>query len=66
VFDKISGIKDYNAYINGNWVLLEYDPKNNIVFYVKDKKQLLTNKNNNIQVVISDKTGNTTEYNYNF
>jgi len=27
VYDKLSGIASYNAYIDGNWILMEYEPK---------------------------------------
>ena len=29
ITDKLSGLKDYNLTVNGEWVLLNYDPKRN-------------------------------------
>ena len=29
IYDDFSGIKNYNAYIDGKWVLMEYEPKSN-------------------------------------
>ena len=31
--DNLSGIKNYTGYINGEWALFEYDPKNKLLFY---------------------------------
>jgi hypothetical protein len=31
--DELSGIKSYTGYINDEWVLFEYDPKNKLVFF---------------------------------
>ena len=30
--DDLSGIEDYDAYINGKWVLTHYEPKQNLLF----------------------------------
>ncbi len=35
--DKISGIKSYNGYIDGEWVLVEYDAKNDLFIYNFEK-----------------------------
>ena len=31
--DDVSGIKSYNAFLNGKWALFEYDPKSNLIFH---------------------------------
>ena len=33
VYDKLSGIKKYKAYINGKWILMEYEPKRKLLFF---------------------------------
>ena len=33
VDDNLSGIKKYNAYINGKWILMEYEPKRKLLFF---------------------------------
>ncbi|MCK5846589.1 MAG: M23 family metallopeptidase [Bacteroidales bacterium] len=38
VTDNLSGIKSYKASIDGEWVLLEYDPKRNHLYYVIDDR----------------------------
>ncbi|NOY51349.1 MAG: M23 family metallopeptidase, partial [Chlorobi bacterium] len=35
--DEESGIKAYNAYLNGKWVLMEYDAKNDLLVYDFDE-----------------------------
>jgi hypothetical protein len=35
--DDLSGIKTYNAYIDGNWVLCEYEFKEDLLFYTFDE-----------------------------
>jgi hypothetical protein len=35
--DNLSGIKKYRASIDGNWVLCEYDLKNDLLFYTFDE-----------------------------
>jgi hypothetical protein len=36
VSDDLSGIKKYRATIDGNWVLCEYDAKNELLMYTFD------------------------------
>ena len=31
--DNLSGIKKYTAYINGEWILMEYEPKRKLLFF---------------------------------
>jgi len=55
--DNFSGIKDYKATINGNWVLFEWDPKNRLITYKKDEympKDGLCD----FELVVTDNRGN--------
>jgi hypothetical protein len=57
--DELSGIATYRGTLNGKWVLLEHDPKNNILFYVKDTRW---NKGQNtLRISTNDKVANTKE-----
>lgn len=38
VKDYMSGIKSYNAFLNDKWVLVEYDAKNDLMFYRFDNR----------------------------
>ncbi|MBN1339149.1 MAG: M23 family metallopeptidase [Bacteroidales bacterium] len=57
--DNFSGIGAYNAFLNGEWVLLEYDLKDNMVYYVADEN--LKQGNNRLQVIIEDRVKNRTQ-----
>jgi len=54
--DELSGIKSYAGFINGEWVLFEYDAKNDLIFYKIEQKHLL--KENKILIEIEDRVGN--------
>ena len=56
VRDNFSGINYYNATLNGEWILLEYDAKNNLLehFFHGDT----TNKNQKITLTVKDGLGN--------
>ena len=54
--DELSGIKSYKGFFNGEWVLFEYDAKNNLIFYTVEQKRLL--KKNKILIEIEDRVGN--------
>lgn len=58
--DKTSGIKFYKATINGKWVLMEYDAKNNLLTYEFDDR--LVRGENSFKLVVSDMLGNETVY----
>lgn len=61
--DDISGIKKYNAFIDDKWVLLEYDPKKNHIFYRIDNE--FTSGNHVFKIEISDSRGNKNTNRYN-
>ena len=63
--DKISGIKSYNATIDGEWVLMEYNlKKKQIVYQFKDKK--LVGAKHQLEIVVEDNVGNTNTLNATF
>ena len=39
IADTLSGIKSYDGYVDGEWVLFEYDSKNNLLTFHPDKKK---------------------------
>ena len=58
ISDDLSGIQSYNAYINGEWILLEYEPKNQTVTYNFEDKKLKQMKCH-LKVIVTDNVGNT-------
>ncbi len=56
--DKKTGIKSYNGYIDGEWILLEYDYKTGKLTYNFDDKQLKGRKHE-LKLIVEDRMGNT-------
>lgn len=57
ISDDLSGIKEYNAYLNGKWILMEYDFKTKtLVHFFSDA--VYDEEKNELKVVVSDKMGN--------
>ena len=55
--DTLSGIKEYNGFINGDWVLFEYDFKvKKMYYYLSDG--LVKEGNNDLKIVVTDNVGN--------
>lgn len=62
VDDEFSGIKSYRATINGQWILMEHEPKDKTLIYnfadiEFDKTQL------NFELEVEDQVGNTSVFN---
>ena len=62
VRDQQSGIKSYEGYIDNHWVLIEYDLKNNLVFYRFDPERLERGKNHELELYIIDNKNNIAYY----
>lgn len=65
IADDLSGIKTYNAKLNGEWILMEYEPKKNTLTYNFDDK-ILNKKECDLEVVVTDNVGNKTTFNSTF
>lgn len=63
ISDDLSGISSYNGFINGNWVLFEYDGKNHRLFYTIDSNHL-NQLENTIEIHLIDRVGNKTQNTY--
>ncbi len=65
ISDAVSGIDTYNAYLNGEWILMEYDYKTKkLIHNLKDGKVI--SGNNDIKIVVTDKLDNTATFSSNF
>ena len=61
ISDSGSGIKTYNGYLNGKWILFEYDNKTNtITHYFND--DLVLNGANELKVIVTDAMGNSATF----
>jgi len=58
VTDNLSGIAEYQGYIDDKWVLFEYDLKNNIISYKFDQARLMDGINHEIKFHACDGAGN--------
>ncbi|MCK0157220.1 M23 family metallopeptidase [Cellulophaga sp. F20128] len=61
IVDDLSGINTYNAYLNGEWILMSYEYKTNTLTYDFDDK-ILDKKECNLKVIVTDNVGNSTTY----
>jgi len=61
ISDEFSGIASYNGYIDNQWVMFEYDAKDNELFYVYDNN-CLKNRNHNLKIEVIDNKGNIAIY----
>jgi murein DD-endopeptidase MepM/ murein hydrolase activator NlpD len=65
ISDLGSGIKTYNGFLNGQWVLFEYDNKiRTITHYFND--DFLLNGANELKVIVTDAMGNSTTFETHF
>lgn len=64
ISDNLSGIKSFSGYIDGNWVLMEFDAKSASLWHSFDERTA-TGKHH-FELVVTDNKGNTQQYNCNF
>lgn len=61
IADDLSGIKSYNGYLNGKWVLFEYDNKTRKITHFFTEG-LVADGANELKVVVVDNMGNSTTF----
>ena len=64
--DNYSGVGKYNAYIDGQWQILDYDAKSGAVFLWFDDARLELGKNHTLKIVLEDLCHNVLENEYTF
>ena len=55
--DEMSGIKSYDAFLNGKWALFEYEPKSNLIFH-KISDNIIKKGENILLINYQDGVGN--------
>jgi len=61
ISDDLSGIKEYNAYLNGKWILMEYETKlNRLTHNLSDN--MFINGRNDFKIIVKDNMGNSTTF----
>ena len=64
--DDLSGIRSYNGYIDDEWVLFEYDPKNEHLFYIFEEERIGRGKNRRLELIVDDERDNVSVYTVEF
>jgi hypothetical protein len=59
ISDELSGIKSYDGYLNGKWILLEYEPKTKKLIH-RFSDGIVDEGKNDLKIVITDNVGNST------
>ncbi|MNX28514.1 Murein DD-endopeptidase MepM [compost metagenome] len=59
ISDSLSGIKSYNGYLNGKWILMEYDNKTKKITH-NFSDGIVAEGANDLKVVVIDNVGNST------
>ncbi|MFV5695085.1 M23 family metallopeptidase [Flavobacterium sp. LB3P122] len=63
--DSLSGIKSYNGYLNGNWILFEYDNKTKKLIH-NFSDGIVGEGDNHLKVDVIDNVGNSTIFEIHF
>jgi murein DD-endopeptidase MepM/ murein hydrolase activator NlpD len=61
ISDSVSGIKSYNGYLNGNWILFEYDNKTKKITH-NFSDGIVAEGANDLKVVVIDNVGNSSTF----
>ena len=62
ISDELSGIKKYEGYIDGKWVLFEYDMKNDLLFHEFDPAKITPKSAHELELYVTDSRGNASLY----
>ncbi len=65
ISDDSSGIGSYSAWLNGRWILMEYEPKTQTLTYNFDDR-ILGERQCELEVEVTDNVGNQTRYSTRF
>jgi hypothetical protein len=58
--DELSGIKSYEATLNGNWILMKYEPKDNLIWIDWPNEEI--SKKGDLVIKVKDNADNEAEY----
>ena len=65
ISDDLSGIKSYEGYLNGKWILLEYESKLKRLTH-KLSDGIVAEGKNELKVIVTDNVGNSTIFETHF
>jgi murein DD-endopeptidase MepM/ murein hydrolase activator NlpD len=58
--DKGTGIKTYNAWVDGGWILMKYDGKRNMMYHEFDERIMIGK--HQLVIIVTDLSGNETTF----
>lgn len=61
ISDSLSGVKSYNGYLNGNWILFEYDNKTKKITH-NFSDGIVAEGANDLKIVVIDNVGNSSTF----
>jgi len=61
VKDDLSGISSYRATLNGNFILMEYNSKKNVLTY-DFSDNIISDSENNLKIIVTDNVGNSATF----
>jgi len=61
ISDDLTGINSFRATVNGKWILMEYEYKNNTITH-DFKDGVVTETENHLKVIVTDNVGNSKTY----
>ncbi len=64
ISDNLSGIATFNAYVDGHWILMEFNPKKDMLYYTFDSH--VGEGKHHLKLVVVDNVGNTNIYETDF
>ncbi|HXB11073.1 MAG TPA: M23 family metallopeptidase [Bacteroidia bacterium] len=64
ISDNLSGIASYNAYVDDKWILMEFNPKKDMIYYTFDEH--VTQGKHKLKLVVTDNVGNINIYQVDF
>lgn len=62
ISDNLAGIKKYEGFIDDNWVLFEFDAKNNLLFHIFDETVTEMDKTHTFKLKVIDNVNNVSVY----
>jgi murein DD-endopeptidase MepM/ murein hydrolase activator NlpD len=60
IYDNLSGIQSYRGTLNGRWILMDFDAKDNLLVYNFDER--IRPGRNNFRLIVKDAVGNEAVY----
>lgn len=64
ISDNLSGIKSFRATVDGKWILMEYEPKKELLFYEFDEH--IAKGKHTFQIDVTDGKNNVRTYKADF